>query len=339
MNDRVYTDSDLTRSYMLEWAHGRAEVQALNAMLGPVEFRLPDGRSFEPLYQAPWPDSAELPTILRRMRGEWPCVPFGRTTTPAGLPGGWTDIAPDDDWLHGFGSNAAWDCVSHQPDRVVLAIDYPEPSPVRRLVREVSVVPDRPALEVSLTIEMRQDATLPVALHPTFRVPSTPGSLKLEAGVYRAAASYPAPFEPGVSLAVPDRLNRRLEAFEGWNGDLDLTRLPLAEPTEELVQLLDCGGEISLHYLEENAAATLSWDATQLPDAVLWISNRGRRHEPWNGRNLALGVEPVNGLFELGRVAAPPADHPLASRRGLALRASSTTVIRYRITAAPLGQS
>jgi hypothetical protein len=76
---------------------------------------------------------------------------------------------------------------------------------------------------------------------------------------------------------------------------------------------------------------TLWWDQDQLPDVMLWVSNGGRASFPWNGRNHALGIEPVNGAFDLGRVAAPPADHPLATRRGLTLRKAKPLRLDYRI--------
>ena len=62
------------------WDHGCLAVQNLAAMIGPVTFVLPDGRQCQPLHIAPWTFDAEaaaLPGVLRRLRGEWPCVPFG----------------------------------------------------------------------------------------------------------------------------------------------------------------------------------------------------------------------------------------------------------------------
>ena len=64
----------------LGWAHGALTVQRLGAMLAPVTFVLADGRQVSPFHIAPWadePGSDALPGILRKLRGEWPCVPFG----------------------------------------------------------------------------------------------------------------------------------------------------------------------------------------------------------------------------------------------------------------------
>jgi hypothetical protein len=66
---------------------------------------------------------------------------------------------------------------------------------------------------------------------------------------------------------------------------------------------------------------------------MLWMSNRGRPEFPWQGQHVALGAEPVNSVFDLGRVARPPAGHPLADRLGIALQAGKTWRTRYRIAA------
>ena len=75
-----------------DWAQGRLTVQALGAMLGLVTFRLPDGPEVSPLHVAPWaddPQAASLPGILRALRGDFACVPFGADRAPD-LAGDWS---------------------------------------------------------------------------------------------------------------------------------------------------------------------------------------------------------------------------------------------------------
>lgn len=63
----------------LRWDCGEATLQSLGGMLGPVRFYLEDGRSISPLHVAPWDDEdmSDQPGVLRRLRGDWPCIPFG----------------------------------------------------------------------------------------------------------------------------------------------------------------------------------------------------------------------------------------------------------------------
>jgi hypothetical protein len=316
--------------WQLDWPFGTAEIISLGCMLGPVTFRLPDGRTLQPMYLAPWlndPATQDLPPLLRHLRGELPCVPFGRTDFPGGMED-WRRSDPGDDWEHGYGANQPWSLISADRQHVRIGIDYPESSPIVRLERQVSADPEQPALDLSLTLWARQDATLPVALHPTFR---TTGGVRVRPGPFTHAIAYPVPTETDVSQLVPDGRSADLTALPGLSGPLDLTCLPLPLKTEELLQLKDCKPPFSLYYETEGVTMTLWWDQDQLPDVMLWVSNGGRASFPWNGRNHALGIEPVNGAFDLGRVAAPPADHPLATRRGLTLRKAKPLRLDYRI--------
>lgn len=326
--------SDPTRT--LRWAHGRAELQRLGGMLAPVVFRSPGAADFAPLQVAPWadePGADALPGILRRLRGEWPCVPFGRCDRPGGMPQGWSERKPHDDWGHGFASHHDWQwTTTDEPLSLALQID--PPAPLRRLTRTVRAQADAPALEVTLEIEVSEPCTLPVALHPTLRLDA--GAVRLHLPAHQGGVTYPVPAEPGISRLAPDRSFDRLEAVPlAAGGTLDLSRFPLPVDTEELLQLREPGGPVVLHYLDAGWALEIDWDHAPLPDLMLWVSHRGRRHAPWNGRHLALGVEPVNGLFDLGRVATAPAVHPLAGRRGLPLVPGEPLRIHYRLAARP----
>ncbi|GAB7129375.1 hypothetical protein JCM19000A_38830 [Silvimonas sp. JCM 19000] len=328
-------------TWNIAWAHGVAQVQALGGMLGPLDFALPHGQHVQPLYIAPWaqePVNAALPGLLRGLRGEWPCVPFSRESTPAALPPGWQRrVQTDPAFLlpHGPGSNQLWQLIGQSPAHLLIGLEYPAASAVAWLEREIRPDPQHAAVEITLRIHARADAVWPIALHPTFRLPARPGSLRLRPGRYAGAVTYPQAFEPSSQLQI-NQSGARLEHMPGRHGALDFTRLPLPSDSEELLQLLDCDGYFALDYLDDAARITLTWSTAELPDLVLWLSQRGRDQAPWLSRNLALGVEPVNGVFELGGVLQPPAEHPLALRHGLSLRAGDTQAISYRIAAEAL---
>ena len=324
---------DTTRS--LVWPHGRFELQRLGAMLAPVVFSAPGRADFAPMQVAPWadePGSEALPGILRRLRGEWPCVPFGRSDTLAGLPAGWQSHAAGDEWGHGFGSHHAWSWLP-QPDPLSLALTITTPDAIR-LTRTVTAVASAPALNITLRIDVERPCTLPVALHPTLRLDA--GRVALDVPHEGAGLTYPVPAEPGVSRLAPNQSFSDLRAVPCADGSrVDLSRYPQAHDSEELLQLQTVSGPVTMRYLDQGWALAIDWDRSLLPDVMLWVSHRGRRHAPWNGRHWALGVEPVNGVFDLGRVATPPAGHALAARRGITLRPVSPCVLRYRFAATP----
>jgi hypothetical protein len=327
----------------IRWAHGCAELQTLGGMLAPVTFRATGQPDFSPLQVAPWADEPQAdrwPGALRRLRGEWPCVPFGRCDRPDGLPADWAALDPGDAWGHGHASHHDWAWLA-APDALSLAlqIDLPADQAVARMTRIVRAMADAPALEVQVHIEARRDTTLPVALHPTLRLDL--GRVQLALAHAGPGLTYPVPAEPGRSRVRADARFERLQAVplarpEGAATQADFSRYPQPVDSEDLLLLMGLAGPVSADYLDAGWRLTLDWDRSQLPDLMLWVSHRGRLHPPWNGRHWALGVEPLNGAFDLGRVARPPAGHPLAARPGLPLRAGQTTTLCWRLSAQPL---
>jgi hypothetical protein len=319
--------------WALASAHGQLTVRSVGGMLAPLHFDLPGGKQVSPLYVAPWagePGASALCGLMRRLRGEWPCVPFGPAHPPEGLPPGWTVRDVDSLWDHGYAANHAWSLVDRSDASLTLRIELPAEEPVAWMERRIRIDSESPAVSVELTMQPRRDIVLPFALHPTFAVP--PGGVQLVPGVFAAVHTYPRQPELGVSRLTPNQSAASLDALPCDEGTLELSVLPLGFATEELLQLQDCSSPFLLRY-PSGVEVLLDWDREHLPDVLLWISQQGRRHEPWNGRNQALGIEPCNSCFDLTRVAQPPDSHPLSHRRGLDLRAGKAVQVSYRISA------
>ncbi len=330
--------SSSTAARSLSWSHGVFTLESLGGMLGPTLFVLSDGRTVAPFHIAPWfsePGAAELPGILQRLRGEWPCVPFGAAPDRIEAPGWPQPVAggePDPN-PHGFSSNHEWHWIESAPDELALAIDYPAHHPVSRLTRRLRGVDGRPALEFSLTVEVRRTVTLPIGLHPVFRLNSQPGSMELDVTA-RQAATFPDDVDPS-SIFVANRMLadwRRVPLRTG--GEIDPSHLPLPHRTEDLLQLLGTVGHAALTNRPENYRVALSWNREHFPDLLLWFSNRGRSHFPWNGRHLALGVEPVSAALDLGTQVSG-ADNPISragSRTGWSFTPSEPFETRYSVS-------
>ncbi len=328
----------MTERHAIAWAHGMASVQSLGGMLGPVLFLLPDGRQVAPLHVAPWfhePDRARHPAIIRELRGEWPCVPFG-ADGPRDLPDGW--LATGESFAgaevpHGHSANTEWRFTDLGPQSVELVCDYPDTHPVERLRRRIAAVPDAPALEVTLEIAVRRPCALPVGLHPTLRLP-VGGTATLVPPAFRQGRVFPLDVEPGQGLLEPGATFAALDAVPTRaGGAMSLLALPLAAETEELVQLCGVEGTVRLRHPAEGWQVRLDWDAGIFPSLLLWISNRGRHCPPWNGRHLALGVEPVCAAFDLGP-AVSNAPNPIAQAgvtTALHLDPAHPFVTRYRL--------
>lgn len=339
-------------------ARCRGEVQSLGGMLGPVYFDLGDNHVVQPFAVAPWGDvpaaggDAALPGVLRRLRGEWPCVPFGAPGSAAPRP----DLPPD--WLagradapaqgadfHGFGSNENW-VLSADAQGVAAHIAYPAGHAIERLERRVWPDARLPVLHCELVIHPRADCRVPVGLHPVLRLPrdadGEPGKLHL---LYSEPAlrawSFPTEVEPGRSVLRPDQRDQALGDIRSASGmALDPHAMPFDTPGEDLLMLTGFTGQnasIEVGNRAEGYALTLEWNAQDFPSCLLWISNRGRAYAPWNGQFRALGIEPIAAPFDLGPAHAAHAQSPL-DKAGVAtaieLRAGQPWRTRYSMRCA-----
>ncbi|MCK3778170.1 hypothetical protein MZK49_15820 [Ensifer sesbaniae] len=307
----------MTTRRALAWAHGCLSVQSLGGMLGPVLFLLPDGRHVSPLHVAPWgsdPERDTLPEILQELRGEWPCVPFGSDADRA-LPAGWSATGESFDGAgvpHGHSANAHWDWSACDDRQITMECRYPEDHPIGLLRRRIMPDPSAAAIDITLEIEARRSCRLPIGLHPTFRLPSRPGSVTIEPGAYDRVLSFPGDVEPGAALFSLDRQWPSLGKVETRSGaTIDASQVPLTEETEDLLQLCGVDGSLALHYRDEGFRARLTWQKDHFPSLLLWFSNRGRKAYPWNGRHVALGLEPIASAFDLGPAVCTAAN-PLA---------------------------
>ena len=283
------------------------ETQSLAGMIGPVTVHLED-RSVSPFAVAPWAKeshTAQLPGILRALRGEWVCVPFGRPVNPDSLPKEWQSdslalghsLAPE--WPHGFGAGNHWHVQEQGPDWISLIIDYPEDSPVARLTRKIALNSSYAAIDFTLEVAVRRQCKLPIGLHPTLALPNRPEVCELRVGTFRSGRTYPIQFE-GSSLLKVNTSFLSLHAVPTESGTVnDMTRLPFKQNREELVQLYDLDGRIDLLNHLDGYITSVVWNPADFPACTLWFSNRGRHHAPWRGRHLALGIEPTSSFFDL----------------------------------------
>lgn len=299
--------------------HVTLDVQSLGGMIGPARVNL-NGRDVSPLAVAPWADEAEaadLPPILQRLRGEWPCVPFGITRPMADFSAHWQasdtrlDAVIDNRIPHGYSSNRHWHCTAQGSDWIELAIDYPGESPIRCLRRRIALAPNEARIVLTLDIETRAACTLPIGLHPVFALSHGVRQCELRPGAYRSGRTYPLQFESSSQLAVDCSFANLSQIPQRDGGFADLTRLPLSGLREELVQLNGVDGRFTLVNYEQGYIAELVWNPEHFPSCILWVSNRGRDTYPWNNRHLALGIEPTSSFFDLNpSIAADTASSP-----------------------------
>ena len=309
----------------IAWNRGRFDVQALGGMIGPVEAILDDHRIVRPFAVAPWSDDpaaeweATAPPLLKRLRGDWVCLPFGSPgrpridLDPRWLDGLDVDLASPDPAQHGTCANARWRLDAAEPRALSFSFSPDAGFPIARIERRIAVTDGRSALTFETRVRARAKCELPWGVHPTFRLPPQPGSFDIAFGAERPRVfTFPGVFEKGVSQIAPARACDGLENVPTIHGAArSFASLPLPFDTEELLLVADHKGTARLTNRAERYRIVMDWDASVFPSVLVWISNRGRKYAPWNGRFLGLGIEPVVSAFDLGHAHAINPHSPL----------------------------
>lgn len=286
--------------------------------MAPVSFDLGKGRIARPFKVSDWealPSAAALPPIMRFIKGDFACVPYGAANPPAGLPAEWAGLSrpqPAFAEVHGFGAHHEWS-LEHIDDRsMLIGIDYPEEHPISRVEKKINILDDAMAVEVELSIDARKTVRIAAGIHPLFELSEEPLMTQIEVA-FQKGYTFPVPFIAGSSkLAVNTQFENldQLPALEG--GMVDGTRLPLPFIAEEVFQLNGLDGSLKIRRLDQGYTTTVSWNPEHLPACDLWFSNGGRKNPPFDSKFFALGVELIAGAFGLTSAISANPDNPIA---------------------------
>lgn len=298
----------------IETAHGRGTVYPTAALFTDIEFKLPSGRWVQPMATAPWGEALDpaIPGHLRRLGGEFFCLPFGGGGTVRDPVTGWeslTTAAPNEP-MHGPAANQDWQIIARDKDSVRLSLDLPEEYLVSRIERYIRLDTSKPSARVSITLEIRRDGLLPVAFHPILRLPENRSQLVLSAS-FAQGFTYPALIEPDRMACEPGQTFTNLERVpKRRGGSVDLSRLPLGQRVDDVVLLAGMKTPLRGTFLDDGFEVTVDWPRNLLPHCLVWIHDRGIDVPPWNGTYRGIGIEPLAAAFD-APWAISTGDNPL----------------------------
>src|SRR5215469_4158521 len=146
--------------WSLVWPHGALGVEPLGGMIGPLRLSSRAGREVDLFAVAPWSDmpagswGPAVPGHLIKLRGAFPCLPFGMASRPAELAGEWRDLpfADDSEPPHGHCANEAWRCVAEGPNGLTIEYRYPAGHAIEAIRQSIEIEPAQPALAIAMTV-------------------------------------------------------------------------------------------------------------------------------------------------------------------------------------------
>ncbi|MEM6782884.1 MAG: hypothetical protein AAF624_04010 [Bacteroidota bacterium] len=297
-------------------AHDTVEafVTEAGGHLGPVAFRLGD-RTVQPYHVAPWATepTADLPPILKVLRGDFFCAPFG---------GNAESFEGECHPPHGETANANWafERLDRADDRTTLRLALDTAVRPGRVTKTITLVDGHAALYQRHTLA-GMTGPMTFGHHAMLRFPDREGSGLVSTSDFAWGQTSPLPVEVpaqrGYSLLEPGARFDALDAVPTVLGTTaDLSRYPARRGYEDLVLLaapLDAPiGWTAVAFPQEGYVWFTLKDPRVLRQTILWISNGGRHYAPWNGRHVnVLGLEEVTSYFHFG-LAESAASNPVS---------------------------
>ena len=272
--------------------------------VGPVTFDRP-GRALQPLAVAPWAEEelpADLPTILRALRGDFFCLPFG---------GNATAFEDEHHPIHGETANANWNLESVEQGGGRSTMHLSLKTRVRRgqVDKFITLVDGHNAVYTRHRVTGMK-GPMAVGHHAMLRFPDRPGSGVVSTSPFTLGRVFPEPTEKpeqrGYSCLKPGAEFTTLQEVPMATGELtDLSRFPARRGFEDIVMLVSEADVpfawTAVSFPRERYLWLALKDPRVLRSTVFWLSNGGRHYPPWNGRHVGvMGLEEVTAYYHCG---------------------------------------
>ena len=305
-------------SWRLASPRVEAYVTQAGGHVGPVTFDR-RGAKIRPLSVAPWATETldrKQPPIIRVLRGDFFCLPFGGNATP---------YRNEKHPVHGETANAKWKIQSLAPDqndRPTLHLSLQTRVRPGRVDKYVSVGTDHDAVYQRHVVS-GMSGPMDFGHHAMIRFPDEPGAGVVSTSPFVYGQVFPEPLERpekrGYSMLKPGAEFKDLRQVPTMTGEpADLTRYPARRGYEDLVMLVADDRAPFAWTAVTFAKHRYAWFALKDPrvlrSTLFWISNGGRHYPPWNGRHVnVMGLEEVTSYFHPG-LAESVAENPISKR-------------------------
>jgi hypothetical protein len=304
--------------------------------LGPVTFKVGKER-IQPFAVAPWAEEktdSSLPSILKVLRGDFFCLPFG---------GNAAKFRREQHPVHGETANSNWKLQSAKPGELHLSLD----TQIRagRVDKHIVLRPNQTAI-YQRHIITGMSGPMNLGHHAMLKFPDSGGLVSTSRFVSGEVVPVPLenPASGGYSCLQAGGQFKSLSKVPLANGGYtDLSVYPARRGFEDIVMLQGDDRQSFAWTAVTFPAEGYVWfalkDLRVLRQTVFWFSNGGRHYQPWNGRHVnVLGLEEVTAYFHYG-LAESAAKNPLSSRGCMTchrLAPETSLVVNYIMAVAPI---
>jgi hypothetical protein len=295
-------------------------VTQVGGHVGPVTFHIGD-RRVAPFSVAPWAEeelAPDTPPLIRALRGDFFCMPFGANEEPFG-----SEQYP----LHGETGNGAWlfQASLAENGRHTLRLGLDTTVRAGHVDKEITLVDGHSAV-YSRHIVSGMSGPMNFGQHAMLKFPDEPGSGHLSTSAFTYGQVFPwpteLPEEQGYSILKPGARFDSLASVPTVTGETaDLTRYPARRGYEDIA-LIASDPDVpfawtAVAFPKEGYVWFALKDPHVLRSTLFWISNGGRYYAPWSGRHVnVMGLEEITAFFHRG-VADSCTPNDL-SRQGIA---------------------
>lgn len=272
--------------------------------LAPVRFKL-GRREVAPFSVAPWAEEKVdpgTPALLRALRGDFFCAPFGGNDVP---------YRGEKYPPHGETAGAKWRFVSSERNAAVTELRLRMDTHVRRGSVEKSIQLRRGhAALYCRHVLSGMGGPMSFGHHATLRFPDQPGSGNVSTSAIRFGQVAPVLFEqPALkgysSLKTGAEFRSLARVPSAFGGTVDVSSYPARRGFEDLLQIAHQAQTDFAWTAVAFPAERYVWialkDPRVLQSTVFWLSNGGRHYAPWSGRHInVMGLEDVTSYFHYG---------------------------------------
>jgi hypothetical protein len=294
-----------------------AYVTQIGGHLGPVTFYR-QGRRIQPYSVAPWAEERTdpaLPPILKVLRGDFFCLPFGGNPTP---------FRGERHPIHGEPANARWKLKSLDTAAGKTCLRLSLETKVRPgLVEKQITLMDGHAAVYCRHVVSGMSGPMCLGQHAMLKFPERPGSGLISTSPFAYGQVFVEPTERpenrGYSILKPGAEFASLANVATITGETaDLTRFPARRGFEDIVMIVSQPDApvawTAVTFPRERYVWFALKDPRVLRHTVFWISNGGRHYAPWSGRHVnVMGLEEVTAYFHYG-LAESARPNPLSAK-------------------------